>query len=161
VTAPVVRRRASRRRRARSRIRRPSIRTPPAPDAAGVARRRTRAHPPGRARGDGSAAPPAGRGADAPADRAAGRDAFDDPAGKRDGGGVPVVRDVRKAAAAVARVVTQHPDKSVFPGALLLIVLGFVSIQNRMDRNDPKLALAPVFAEAELEFGPPPEPEGA
>jgi hypothetical protein len=73
----------------------------------------------------------------------------------------PVVRNVRRAAAAVAGVVAEHPDKSVFPGSLILIVVAFLSIQNRMDRNDPKLALAPVHADAELEFGPPPTPEAA
>jgi hypothetical protein len=31
-----------------------------------------------------------------------------------------------------------------FPLALALIVLLFVAVQNRIDRKDPKLALAPV-----------------
>jgi len=31
-----------------------------------------------------------------------------------------------------------------FPLALGLIVIAFLFIQNRLDRNDPKLALAPI-----------------
>jgi hypothetical protein len=87
----------------------------------------------------------------------------DDAAGharpERERGKLPIVRNLRKAAAAVAGAVIDHPDKSVFPGALVWIVVAFLSIQNRMDRNDPKLALAPVYAEADLEFRPPPIPE--
>ena len=60
------------------------------------------------------------------------------------------------AARNAAGVVADHPDKSVFPGALLLLVLGFLAVQNRLDRGDPKLALAPDFADPDLEFRPPP-----
>jgi hypothetical protein len=35
------------------------------------------------------------------------------------------------------------------------MVVGFLSIQGRIDRNDPKLALAPAEAEPELTFDPP------
>jgi hypothetical protein len=71
----------------------------------------------------------------------------------------PVSRALGAAFAAArkaADVVTKHPDKSVFPGGLLLLVLGFLAVQGRLDRNDPKLALAPDFADPDLEFGPPP-----
>ena len=67
-----------------------------------------------------------------------------------------VTKSLRQAAAVVAK----NADKGAFPGALLLMVFGFLTIQGRMDRNDPKLALAPVFAEPDLEFGPPPDEEG-
>jgi len=66
-----------------------------------------------------------------------------------------VAKNVKKAAVVVAK----NADKSVFPGSLIFIVLGFLSIQGRMDRNDPKLALAPVFADPDLDFGPPPTAE--
>ena len=52
----------------------------------------------------------------------------------------------------------EHPDKSVFPGSLIFLVLGFLAVQSRIDRSDPKLALAPVHADPDLEFPPPPEP---
>jgi hypothetical protein len=42
-------------------------------------------------------------------------------------------------------------------GALLLLGL-FLLLQDRFDRRDPKLALAPVYPEPHLTFGPPPEP---
>jgi hypothetical protein len=62
-----------------------------------------------------------------------------------------VAREVGKAAVVAA----ENADKSVFPGGLLLMVVGFLSIQGRIDRNDPKLALAPAEAEPELTFDPP------
>ena len=54
------------------------------------------------------------------------------------------------------KAITQNPDKSVFPFSLLMLVLAFLAIQNRIDRSDPKLALAPTFADPDLEFRPPP-----
>ncbi len=54
------------------------------------------------------------------------------------------------------RAIAENPDKSVFPLSLLLLVLGFLAIQNRIDRSDPKLALAPTFADPDLEFRPSP-----
>lgn len=44
--------------------------------------------------------------------------------------------------------------KSSFPLLLLLIVVLFLMIQDRIDRSDPKLALAPVYAEPDLGFTP-------
>ena len=35
-------------------------------------------------------------------------------------------------------------DDSQFPLALVAVVIGFVAVQGRLDRRDPKLALAPV-----------------
>ena len=42
--------------------------------------------------------------------------------------------------------------RSAFPIALLLLVALFLAVQNRIDRRDPKLALAPVGVEPDLEF---------
>ena len=41
-------------------------------------------------------------------------------------------------------------------GAFLLLGL-FLLIQDRVDRRDPKLALAPEYPEPHLLFGPPPD----
>jgi hypothetical protein len=41
-------------------------------------------------------------------------------------------------------LVIQRPELLAFPLALAVIVLLFVAVQNRIDRKDPKLALAPV-----------------
>lgn len=71
--------------------------------------------------------------------------------------GNAVTRGLQNAARAVATAVTEHPDKSVFPASLIFLVLGFLGVQNRIDRSDPKLALAPVHADPDLEFPPPPE----
>ena len=54
-------------------------------------------------------------------------------------------------AATVAAAVLK---KSSFPFLLLLIVVIFLVVQDRIDRNDPKLALAPVHADSELPFTP-------
>jgi hypothetical protein len=43
-------------------------------------------------------------------------------------------------------------EKTAFPTGLLVIVVAFLMIQDRIDRRDPKLALAPVYAEPDLAF---------
>jgi hypothetical protein len=65
--------------------------------------------------------------------------------------GSPVLKALEKTVKAVAR----NADKSVFPGLLAALVMCFFAVQNRIDRNDPKLGLAPVFADPDLEFRPP------
>ena len=50
--------------------------------------------------------------------------------------------------------------KTAFPLGLVLMVGGFLTMQNRIDRNDPKLALAPVLAARHLEFPPPGQARG-
>jgi hypothetical protein len=66
------------------------------------------------------------------------------------------VPKVLKALGRAVKAVAAHADDSFFPGALLAIVMAFFAIQNRIDRNDPKLGLAPVFADPDLEFRPQP-----
>jgi hypothetical protein len=74
------------------------------------------------------------------------------PAKKHSGAATKVVKTLGKVAGAALR----NADKTVFPTLLILMVVGFFGIQNRIDRNDPKLGLSPVFADPDLEFGPPP-----
>ena len=62
-----------------------------------------------------------------------------------------ITPDVPKA---IGKTLAQVAQKPTIPLVLLAIVVGFLLIQNRIDRRDPKLASAPVGAEPELEFGP-------
>jgi hypothetical protein len=73
------------------------------------------------------------------------------------GAGIPekAADSVLKTLGKVARAVAKHAPDSVFPGFLLAVVMGFFALQNRIDRDDPKLRLAPVFADPDLEFNPP------
>jgi hypothetical protein len=71
--------------------------------------------------------------------------------GQEQEGGSPVLKALGRAVEAVAK----NADKTVFPGLLAAIVMCFFALQNRIDRNDPKLGLAPVFADPDLEFRPP------
>ena len=43
-----------------------------------------------------------------------------------------------------------------FPLILLALLVGFLVVQNRIDRRDPKLALASIAADDTVEFEPPP-----
>ena len=54
----------------------------------------------------------------------------------------------------VAEAVGVAAEKSAFPGLLLAFCGVFLVIQDRIDRRDPKLALAPIDADPELEFLP-------
>lgn len=47
----------------------------------------------------------------------------------------------------IARAAAEH---MAFPALLMAIVIGFLMIQNRIDRRDPKLAMAPVDSEHDL-----------
>jgi hypothetical protein len=107
-----------------------------------------------------------GRGADASpvAPPAAGAPAATAPAGPSQGGRSSgadrsPIDSMTEAVSAVARavttVVTEHPDKTVFPISLIFLVIGFLGVQNRIDRSDPKLALAPVLADPDMEFPQP------
>jgi hypothetical protein len=54
--------------------------------------------------------------------------------------------------------VVTNADKAAFPFILLIVLALFLAVQNRIDRRDPKLALAPLRADEELEFSPPLRP---
>jgi hypothetical protein len=54
------------------------------------------------------------------------------------------------------RVIQTAAERGTIPVALILIVVAFLAVQDRIDRRDPKLALAPLRDEPEyLEFGGP------
>lgn len=74
-----------------------------------------------------------------------------------------VVRAVQRIRAQVAletrwratlRVLGDAAAVGGVPLLLLLLVVGFLGAQDRIDRNDPKLALAPVYSHQELPFRP-------
>ena len=50
----------------------------------------------------------------------------------------------------IGRIASEAAKQMAFPLALTLLVIGFLTMQNRMDRKDPKLALAPVDSEHDL-----------
>jgi hypothetical protein len=52
----------------------------------------------------------------------------------------------------LAKVVAVAAKESSFPGSLLLIIALFLIAQDRIDRKDPKLALAPTHRESALTF---------
>ncbi|MCW2672690.1 MAG: putative internalin [Frankiales bacterium] len=54
----------------------------------------------------------------------------------------------------LGRTLQQVARKPALPLVLVVVVVGFLLVQNRIDRRDPKLASAPVGAEPELDFGP-------
>lgn len=55
---------------------------------------------------------------------------------------------------AISSTLAQVARKPTIPLLLLAVVIGFLLLQNRIDRRDPKLVSAPFGAEPELEFGP-------
>jgi 4-amino-4-deoxy-L-arabinose transferase-like glycosyltransferase len=52
------------------------------------------------------------------------------------------------------QVIGLAATKGSFPLLLLLLLLAFLWVQDRIDRRDPKLALAPVHADPDLHFTP-------
>ena len=44
-------------------------------------------------------------------------------------------------------ILTEVAGKTAFPAVLVLIVVIFLAVQDRIDRSDPKLALAPIRSE--------------
>lgn len=50
----------------------------------------------------------------------------------------------------IGRVAAEAVQRAAFPLTLALLVGAFLMVQNRVDRRDPKLALAPVDSEQEL-----------
>ena len=74
---------------------------------------------------------------------------------------LPVIHDkvtehVAKAVQGVVNAVSHAGGGTGFPLLLLFVVLAFLLMQNRIDRRDPKLALASVAADDTVEFLPPP-----
>jgi hypothetical protein len=67
----------------------------------------------------------------------------------------PGVDGLRELLTKIARVAGEVGKRSAFPSSLLMLVVGFLSVQNRIDRRDPKLALAPVYPTPDLPFDPP------
>jgi hypothetical protein len=125
---------------------------------------------PGGTPGVSGGAPGSGGGV-TPAGHSSGRDALTEP---RAGATPRIPAVIKKGIKAVARVTGAIPGavpgtdvpnaiknvlggtitKPQLPLALLVIVLLFLLVQNRIDRRDPKLAVAPASAEPELTFGP-------
>ena len=54
----------------------------------------------------------------------------------------------------IGKAITDLGRRPTIPLVLLGLVVGFLLLQNRIDRRDPKLAEAPMGAEPELDFGP-------
>ena len=52
------------------------------------------------------------------------------------------------------RLAKDAAKKSAIPVVLLAVVIAFLLVQHHVDRSDPKLAMAPVFAEPDLAFPP-------
>lgn len=50
----------------------------------------------------------------------------------------------------IGRVAAEAAQQAAFPIALILMVVAFLMVQNRIDGKDPKLALAPVDSEHDL-----------
>lgn len=50
----------------------------------------------------------------------------------------------------IGKIVAEAAQQAVFPVLLVLMVLVFLTVQNRIDSRDPKLALAPVDSEHDL-----------
>ena len=69
----------------------------------------------------------------------------------------PGLGGLRKVLQRIAQVAAEVGKRSAFPTGLLLLVVIFLSLQNRIDRRDPKLALAPVHPTPDLPFGGPGE----
>lgn len=63
-----------------------------------------------------------------------------------------VLGDVAEVAGTVVLVVA---EASRFPFLLLILVMIFLAVQDRIDKKDPKLALAPIGTEPDLSFEPP------
>ncbi|MHB2024013.1 MAG: Ig-like domain-containing protein, partial [Mycobacteriales bacterium] len=59
---------------------------------------------------------------------------------------------VRRAVEGVVLAAGATKDHGAFPLALLAVLVAFLLVQSRIDRRDPKLALAPRSADERLEF---------
>jgi hypothetical protein len=68
-----------------------------------------------------------------------------------------VVLDVAPRWRDTLRLARDAATTGGFPLLLVLLALAFLALQDRIDRNDPKLALAPVHGHQELGFRSPVE----
>jgi len=68
----------------------------------------------------------------------------------------PLTNNVSHAVQNVVNAVSKAGGGTGFPLLLLIVVFVFLMAQSRVDRRDPKLALASVAADDNLQFGPPP-----
>ena len=50
----------------------------------------------------------------------------------------------------IGRIASEAAQQAAFPLILTMLVIAFLTVQNRIDRKDPKLALAPVDSEQDL-----------
>jgi hypothetical protein len=64
----------------------------------------------------------------------------------------PGVEGLRRLLREIVRVAAEVGKRSAFPSALMVLVGAFLALQNRIDRRDPKLALAPVHPTPDLPF---------
>ena len=64
----------------------------------------------------------------------------------------PGLDGLRKVLQRIAQVAAEVGKRSAFPTGLLVLVVIFLGLQNRIDRRDPKLALAPVHPTPDLPF---------
>lgn len=71
-----------------------------------------------------------------------------------------LTKDVSHAVQGVVNAVSKAGGGTGFPLFLLVIVLVFLVAQSRIDKRDPKLALASVVADDSLQFRPPPSRGG-
>ena len=72
----------------------------------------------------------------------------------------PALRDLELASSVTAAsgsiaeqlglIAQAAAEQMAFPALLMAIVIGFLMVQNRIDRRDPKLAMAPVDSEHDL-----------
>jgi len=62
----------------------------------------------------------------------------------------PVASFDDSVVAQIGRIAAEAVEQAAFPLLLLMLVGGFLMVQNRIDRKDPKLALAPVDSEHDL-----------
>ena len=63
-----------------------------------------------------------------------------------------LLNDILERLAPVIRVVREVASAARFPMVLLIAMVLFLLLQDSIDRRDPKLALAPVFPEPDVEF---------
>jgi hypothetical protein len=72
------------------------------------------------------------------------------------GGWRAIMERIARIAQVVGQVAEEVAERSAFPAGLTLMMVGFFAVQDRIDRRDPKLALAPVHSEPDLPFVHPP-----